>query len=89
VKQTERLQFDTACNLHSCSENRTSRGRLFRAGPIRKANAGELHLYSRRLSDNIKRAKARVVECSEGEDSTRALAGLLAQRTAILEERDL
>ena len=35
-------------------------------------------------SGKQKRAKARVVECSEGEDSTRALAGLLAQRADIV-----
>jgi hypothetical protein len=64
-------------------------GEAFSSRSYPKFNGGELHLYSRYLSDNIKRAKARVVECSEGEDSTRALAGLLAQRTAILEERDL
>jgi hypothetical protein len=50
------------------------------ARPLRRVDAGERALNS----GQIKRAKARVVECSEGEDSTRALAGLLAQRTDIL-----
>jgi hypothetical protein len=40
---------------------------------------------SRNARKDNKKAKARVVECSEGEDSTRALAGLLAQRMTIVD----
>jgi hypothetical protein len=60
-------------------------GEALSSGDPPRVDSGERHPHSRHLSANIKRAKARVVECPEGEDSTRALAGLLAQRTAILE----
>lgn len=74
----------TPPHFQSCSENRTNRTGCFAAPPVRKWGARELHLHSRQLHRQNKRAKARVVECSEGEDSTRALARLLAQRIKIL-----
>jgi hypothetical protein len=58
-------------NMRSCSENRTNHEEPLLNRDISEADTAEADSNS----GPNKMAKARVVECPEGEDSTRALAG--------------